>query len=234
MPRGDLLDPRLEQRRLVRRPQSAVVLDGGLVDARSGLSVKSFELDVKSPHRVDDGVGEIGKDAGAEHAVPEHAGRERNHVAVVLLPDRVRVFFEQKEFVLGGHLRAETHGLGLRDHPLEYLAGRHGEGVSGAVVKVEDEESRSRLPRDDAKGGKVDPGQRVRIAGVPAGDSHVVVERVGRVPAEDHIAEPEPGLGGGIKLVAADVFPAQDAVDVEPANFDFGDAVFAEEGLDCF
>ena len=81
---------------------------------------------------------------------------------------------------------------------------------------------------------KVDPGQRVRIAGVPAGDLHVVVERVGRVPAEDHVAEAEAGLGGGIELVAADIFPAEDAVDIESTDFDFGDAVFAEQGLDCF
>src|SRR5207302_6258970 len=107
-----------------------------------------------------------------------------------------------------------------------------GQRISAIIVKIQDEESGGRLPGDDAKGGEIDPSQGIGVARVPARNLHVVVERVRGVPAEDHITEAKSGLGSGIKLLAADVFPAQHAVDVESADSDFGDAVFVVERFD--
>ena len=69
---------------------------------------------------------------------------------------------------------------------------------------------------------------RVGIAGVPAGHLRVVVKDVADVPAEDDVAEAEAAFEGRAKLVDGDVFAAQDAVDVEPADLGAGDASVLE------
>src|SRR5208337_5487133 len=69
-------------------------------------------------------------------------------------------------------------------------------------------------------------------AGVPAGEIDVIVENVGTVPAEDHVAKAEAALGGGAKLIERDVLTAQDAVDVDAAQLHLVDLVLLKVLLD--
>jgi ABC-type enterochelin transport system substrate-binding protein len=69
---GDLLDARLEERRLVRRSKHVVVLDSGLVDTWSRLRVKAFQFNVESAHRVDYAVSQVREGPRAQNAVAEH------------------------------------------------------------------------------------------------------------------------------------------------------------------
>ena len=64
----------------------------------------------------------------------------------------------------------------------------------------------------------------IGIGGVPAREFRVVVELVVRVPAQDHVAEPEILVERRQEFIAAEIFPAHDAVGVEDADLDVLDA----------
>ena len=102
----------------------------------------------------------------------------------------------------------------------------------GLRWKIDQERGRVGLPRDDAEGVDVDLGVRVGVTRVPAGDPGVVVEDVADVPAEDDVAEAEARLEHAPELLERDVFAAQHAVDVEPADLDLLDAALGECGAE--
>src|SRR5207248_8138199 len=97
------------------------------------------------------------------------------------------------------------------------------ERLPRGLLEVEEEGSGPGLPGDGAEGRQIDRRARIRISAVPAGHLRVVVELIARVPAEDHVAEPEPALGDGEELVEGDVLAAQDPVDVETADLHSAD-----------
>src|SRR5262245_17942320 len=68
---------------------------------------------------------------------------------------------------------------------------------------------------------------------MPAGELGVVVQHVGAVPAEDHVAEAEALFDRGPELLQRDEFAAQQAVDVETADLDPPDAALRESVLQC-
>ena len=112
--------------------------------------------------------------------------------------------------------------------------GHAGCGAPSPLHEVEEEGRGVRLPGQDAKGRRVDARVRVGVARVPAGDAGVVVEDVGRVPAEDDVAEAERVLEGAPELLERDVLAAQDAVDVVAADLDAADAMLLEGFLQLF
>ncbi len=100
-----------------------------------------------------------------------------------------------------------------------------------ASTEIQQEKRRARLPRNQAKGIERDAAIRVRIARVPARELDVVVKHVADVPAEDHVAKAQSRLRRREKLLAADIFTAQRAVDVERAQLDAPDVVLLESRL---
>ena len=71
--------------------------------------------------------------------------------------------------------------------------------------------------------------QRIGIGGVPAGVCDVVVELVVGVPAQHHVAEAEAALQRREELGLRHVLAAQDAVDVEDADLDMGQAALLDD-----
>ena len=140
----------------------------------------------------------------------------------------MRVLAEEEELVLGRQHRLHPRATGPLDDAAQQLARRDFERPAVHREKVDQEETDARLPRDHPERVQIDAGQRIRVAGVPARDLDVVVEHVGAVPAEDDVAEPEARLHGRPELVERDVLPAQDAVDVKPADLDLVDLVLGE------
>ena len=53
---------------------------------------------------------------------------------------------------------------------------------------------------------------------MPARDINALVEFVVEIPAEHDITKAEPVVDGAGELFAIDIFPAQDAVDIEDAD----------------
>ena len=231
---GDLFDGRLEKRGFIRSAYRRVVLDGGLINARARLGVKAFQLDVEGAQGVKDGMGQFGKSARAQDAVPEHPGGEGLHPPVVFLPHAVCVLFEQEELELCRDHGLITHSLRLGDDALQQLTRRNRQRMTSVVIEIEYEEGGPRLPGDDAEGREIDLGQHVGVASVPTGYLRVVIKRVGRVPAEDHVAEPQSAFRRGVELVTMDVFAAQNAVDIESADLDLGDVVLGKQVFDGF
>ena len=76
------------------------------------------------------------------------------------------------------------------------------------------------LERQLAAGLRQDANVRIRIPGVPAGNGDVVVELIVGVPSQHDVAEPESLLEPGEELLARQVLPSQDAVEIEDADLD--------------
>ena len=70
----------------------------------------------------------------------------------------------------------------------------------------------------------------VGIGGMPACHFDVVVQLIVAVPAEHHVAEAEALLQRRQEFVAAHVFAAHDAIDVEHADFDVIEIPLADIG----
>ena len=98
--RGDLLDPGLEERGLVRGGERLVVPDRRLVDARTGLRVQAFERHAVGGHPVEDRVDQLRLTGSAEDAVAEHAWRQGREAAEALLPERGRRLIEEEVLIL--------------------------------------------------------------------------------------------------------------------------------------
>ena len=74
--------------------------------------------------------------------------------------------------------------------------GHAGCGAPVLIAEVGEDGDHPRLPRDGARGRKIEHRMRIGVARVPAGDLRVVVEHVGEVPTEDDVAEAEARSGG--------------------------------------
>src|SRR5438128_1594653 len=74
-----------------------------------------------------------------------------------------------------------------------------------------------RLPRYRPERLKVQSSEEIGKACVPAGKAAAIVEIVGAVPAEDHIAESESFLHGGNEFVPRDDLSPEQTIEVEPA-----------------
>ena len=101
-------------------------------------------------------------------------------------------------------------------------------------VEVDDEMRGVWRVRENTKRGRVDSSQCVRIARIPACDLRVVVQLVGDIPPEDHIAKAEALLQRRPELLEADVFASQHAIDVETTDLDLLDASFVEVATQLF
>ena len=170
---------------------------------------------------------ELGMDRGAQHRVAEEAGRHRLQVAVALLAHRVRRLVEEEELVFERRQDREAHLGGLGEHAAQEPARADRLGLARRARTGRTAcRSRTACTRPVSR---QDAHRRVGIGGVPAGVVDVVVELVVRIPADDHVAEAEALLERGEELVAADVFAAQDAVDVGDADLDMRVAALLDE-----
>src|ERR671913_362029 len=75
------------------------------------------------------------------------------------------------------------------------------------------------------------PRGHTGIAGVPAGELHVVVQLVLAIPAEHDVAETVAALQRRQELRARHVFAAHDAVDVEHADLDVREVALLDDRL---
>ncbi len=66
---------------------------------------------------------------------------------------------------------------------------------------------------------------------MPAGEADVVVELVGGIPAEHHVAEAEAAVERGFEFFAGEIFAAQHAVGIEHAELDVSELALAHDVL---
>ena len=165
-------------------------------------------------------------DGIAQHRVAEEPGRQGLEVAVVLVPDRVRSFLEDEEFVLETDARGVAQPGAPFDDPAEHAAGAIGVRGRGEFAK---EQQHVVLPRDRSARFGHDSHGRIGISRVPPGERDIVVKLIVGVPSQDHVAESESAFERREELLAAHVLSAQHAVDVEDADFDVGQAPFFDD-----
>ena len=216
----DLLGSGLEQDGPIRGLDRLGVKDGCLEHPGAGLRVQPLDGHAEGGHLVEQGV-HIGLALRQpDQRVAEHAGRQRLRPEVVLGGQRLGRLAKVEELVLQ---RAESQEARLAQpshHPLEQAARTDRERLFLLVPEVAQEERDISIPGNLAKGGKIDPGQRVRVAGVPPRVAGVVVTDVGRVPAEDHVAKAETALQRRQELVLVDVLSPQHTIDVGDGHLD--------------
>ena len=136
----------------------------------------------------------------------------------------MRRLVEQEELELDRAQHVVSHVLGPLQHAAQrparadlfVLAGEFAEHQRQIVFKGQQP---GRL-RQQAHGG-------VWIGGMPAGHVDVVVELIVAVPAEHDVAEAETLFQRRQEFVAAHVFAAHDAIDVEHADLDVVESLLA-------
>ena len=231
------LDEGLEQRGLVRRFEPVVDRDRRLQHAGAGLLVQGLQREAHLLAQVQRLEIVLGVHRVADHRVAEEAGRDRLETAVVLRAHRVRRLVEHEVLVLEARVDLEAQRARLVDHPAQQAARA---GHVALLDELGEEEQHAGFERNVAAGLGQDAHGRVRIAGVPAGVLHVVVELVVGIPAQHHVAEAEALVERAEELLARHVLAAQDAVDVEHADLDVGEAALLDDlpgvgdGLDVF
>jgi hypothetical protein len=99
----------------------------------------------------------------------------------------------------------------------------------GAPGEFSQDQRRLRLERNVAMGLRQEPHRGIRIGGVPTRELGVVIQLIVRVPAKNHIAEPEILVERRQEFFAAQIFAAHDAVGVEHADLDVLDAAFGQD-----
>ena len=208
---------RLEQRRLVGSGKRVVHLDGGFEHAGAGFGVKALELHVHRAAGVEQFVIELGVNRRPQHRIAVESRRDVPEVAIALLAHGMRRLVEQEELELDRAQHVVSHVLGPLQHAAQrparadvlVLAGEFAEHQRQIVFK---RQQPGRLRQQAHRG--------VRIGGMPARHRDVVVQLIVAVPAQHHVAEAEALLQRRQEFVAAHVFAAHDAIDVEHADLD--------------
>ena len=72
------------------------------------------------------------------------------------------------------------------------------------------------------------PHGRIRVAGVPAGVLHVVVELVFYIPAQHHITEGKAAVECRKEFAAAEVFAAHHPIVIKHPNLDMTEATLLD------
>ena len=141
----------------------------------------------------------------------------------------MRRLLEQEELVFGrsGHRVADV--LRAFEHAGERAARAY---RVGGRRELRQEQQPVAFERQRAAGCRHDPALGVGIRRVPAGKTDVVVELVGGIPAQHHVAEAEAAVEGGFEFLPREIFAAQHAVDVEHAELDVAGLALADDVLD--
>ena len=181
---------------------------------------RPFDRHAEGGHLVHQRVEELAVLVHAQQRIAEHARRQVGRAHALLLGPAVRGLEEVEPLELDAGHRHHAELLGALEHALQGLARAHRVRRPVGIDEFAEEEGHAAVPRHVARGAEVDARQCVGEAMLPAGDLGVVVALVGRVPAEDHVAEAEAAFGGAEELVAVQVLAAQDAVDVAARNLD--------------
>ena len=100
----------------------------------------------------------------------------------------MRCFIEEKELILEGSERLETHFVSFLNHPSQGATGADDFGLLG---KFGNKQQHTLLIDHIATGMGQNPHCRIRVAGVPTCVFGIVIELIFHVPAKHHITKSE-------------------------------------------
>ena len=193
----------------------------------AGLAMQRLQRTVERVRVVHQAGEQIGFGRCAQHRVAEVAGCQRLQIPIAFRAYAVRRFVEHEELVLEPELDLHAARRRLCEDAAQSRA-----RTQRMIAAV----GRDELAEEKRRAGVGHPSQRVgdelemriRIAGVPAGVTRVVVQLVRDVPSENTIAEAATVAEQAVELVEAHVLAADHAVDVGQPQFDAGDAFVAK------
>ena len=191
----------LEQRRAVGGFEGIAVAQRGFEHAGPGLRVQALDRKAHGFAELEQLMVEIRMHGASQHRVAEGSRRHGLQLPIALLAHGLRRLLEQEELEFRGgadarvpwrppaRARAAARRAG---RPIRRLR-RIRRGTSAVLG------SNGMF----ALGLRQHPHHGVGIGGVPAGEVRVVVQLIVRVPAQDHVAEPEMLVERRQELVAA-------------------------------
>ena len=126
---------------------------------------------------------------GPKDAVTEHPRRERDKIAEVFIPGRLRLFAKEEVFEFNRRARAVAHRFGTLDNAAQHLARRDRQGRAIRLEEIDQVERRPGFPGKQTERREINPGQPIRIACVPAGVGCIIISYIGGIPSKNYIAK---------------------------------------------